>query len=95
MFIEKPDFETFKDLIGEAAYLAGGLEQEHSNLYERNPHRKTAFADISRAVFEMQSIGKDICDDEERFNRMVQDFIADIENDKVDIYVNDGVSRLS
>lgn len=94
MFIKNPNLENFRSLIAEAAYLDGSLEQEHSNQYEKNPHRKSTFQDISRAVFEMHSIGSEIARDPVRFASMVEVFKADIEDDKVDVYVNDGVNRL-
>ncbi|TLX16230.1 hypothetical protein [Rhizobium sp. MHM7A] len=94
MFIEKPNLENFRSLIAEASYLDASLEQEHSVQYEKNPHRKSTFQEISRAVFEMHSIGSEIARDPARFASMVEVFKADIEDDKVDVYVNDGVNRL-
>jgi hypothetical protein len=94
MFIEHPTLETFNSLISEGAYLDAALEQEHSTQYDKNPHRKSTFQDISRAVFEMHSIGREVAADPERFATMVEAFKADVENDKVDIYQNNGVNRL-
>jgi len=94
MFTDNPSLENFRSLMIEASYLDGALEQEHSMLYEKSPHRKSSFQEISRAVFEVHSIGRDICRDEVRFERMVEEFKVDVENDKVDVYINDGVNCL-
>ena len=94
MFIENPTIDNFKSLISEGAYLDGALEQEHSMQYEKNPHRKSSFQDISRAVFEMHSIGCEIVGDPRGFETMVQAFKADVENDRVDTYYNNGINRL-
>ncbi len=94
MFIENPTLENFQSLIAEGAYLDAALEQEHSMQYEKNPHRKSSFQDISRAVFEMHSIGREIVSDTKRFEAMVEAFKADVENDKVEIYYNNGINCL-
>jgi hypothetical protein len=93
MFIENPTLANFGSLISEASYLDGALQQEHSALYEKNPHRKSTFQEISRAVFEMHSIGSEIARDPARFASMVEVFKVDVEDDKVDVYINDGVNR--
>jgi hypothetical protein len=95
MFVENPTFENFRSLIAEGAYLDASLEQVHGEQYEKTPHRKTSFQDISRSVFEMQSIGAEIARDETRFASMVEQFKHDVESDKVDTYINDGVTRLA
>lgn len=95
MFIENPTMENFKGLIAQGAYLDSSLERVHAELYEKNPDRKTSFHDISRSVFEMQAIGTEIAKDEIRFASMVEQFKNDIEEDKVHIYVNDGVNRFA
>lgn len=94
MFIDNPTLENFKSLIAEGGYLDGALEQEHSAQYEKNPHRKSGFQAVSRAVFEMHSIGREIINDPTRFDAMVETFKADVENDKVDTYYNNGINRL-